>query len=147
MNYCRRRSNVAWNNAGVPSYSYRFDVVVNGIPDYIGATHFQEVAFVFDNIDGLGYVTNPFANESAAYPALAKTISYAWVNFITGLDPNGAGLDLPRGAVWPVYNTSVGGGVGQNIVWSVNGSYVEMDSWRAGGINWMAENSLNVFGN
>jgi carboxylesterase type B len=32
MHALRRRSNVAWAKYGIPSYSYRFDVVVNGIP-------------------------------------------------------------------------------------------------------------------
>lgn len=79
-------------------------------------------------------------------------MSLAWVNFVTGLDPNGAKgrvLDSSggrAGVTWPVYNVSDGGGVGRNIVWDVNGSYVELDAWRAGPINWMIENSLAVFG-
>jgi len=114
---------------------------------FVGATHFQEVAFVFYNLNGDGYATNPFAEEPASYPALARTISSAWINFVTGLDPNGEkGLSLPGGAEWPVYNATLGGGVGENIVWSINGSYVEWDSYRAGGINWMMENALAVFG-
>lgn len=81
---------------------------------------------------------------SAAYPALAKTISSAWINFVTGLDPNGRdGLDGP---VWPVYNTTDGGGIGKEIVFDVGGSYVELDSWHAEGMNWMIENALPVFG-
>ena len=32
MHYTRRRSNIAWANYGVPSYSYRFDVTVNPLP-------------------------------------------------------------------------------------------------------------------
>jgi carboxylesterase type B len=148
MQYCRRRANIAWSNYNVPSYSYRFDVVVNGVADIYAATHFQEVAFVFDNINGDGYSVNPFANKSAAYPALAKTMSNAWVNFVTTLNPNGAaGLSLPGGATWPVYNTTAGGGVGEEIVWSTDGSYIEMDSWRAAGMNWMAYHSRTVFGN
>lgn len=31
MQYLRRRANLAWSEAGLPSYSYVFDVVVNGI--------------------------------------------------------------------------------------------------------------------
>jgi hypothetical protein len=50
---------------------------------------------------------------------------------------------------WPVYNSTAGGGVGQNIVFSVHdeGTYVEIDDYRAGGINWMIEHGLTVFGN
>ena len=47
MHYSRRRSNIAWSNAGLPSYSFRFDVVVAGIPGFVGATHFQEVRSLF----------------------------------------------------------------------------------------------------
>lgn len=32
MHYLRRRANLAWHKAGLPSYSYLFDVVVNGVP-------------------------------------------------------------------------------------------------------------------
>lgn len=31
MHYIRRRANIAWSNWGVPSYSWRFDVTVNGV--------------------------------------------------------------------------------------------------------------------
>jgi hypothetical protein len=111
------------------------------------------VAYVFDNTAGVGYAVDPFANEtSPAYAALAKTMSTAWVNFVTGLDPNGAapggGLGLAGGSPWPSYNATSGGGVGRGVVWSVNGtgSYVEPDSFRAAGIHWMIDNCLAVFG-
>jgi carboxylesterase type B len=173
MHYTRRRSNLAWSEYGVPSYSYNFDVTVNGmegecpnlmtpcgttsrltgakqIPDYVGATHFQEVAFVFSNFDGLGYDVNPIGDD-ADLRAVSKTMSTAWINFIVGLDPNGdkagSGLSLKGDASWPVYDSSLGGGVGQNVVLSKSGAYVEWDSWRAEGINWMIENSQAVFGN
>lgn len=149
FHYLRRRANIAWSNAGLPSYSYRFDVTVNGIPTVTAATHFQEVAFVFDNTLGVGYDVNPFGgNNSAAFPALAKTMSNAWVNFVTGLDPNGPqGLGIPGLPAWPVYNVTSGGGVGKNVVFDAAGSYAEWDDYRAEGINWLIENSLSLFGN
>lgn len=155
MQYLRRRANIAWSDAGLPSWGYVFDVTVNGVPAYAGATHFQEVAFVFDNVHAVGYDAqpDPFANTSAAFPALAKTMSTAWVNFVVGQDPNGnrngTGLDFPEAGVvdWPAYNASEGGGVGKTIVFSVNGSYVEWDNFRTEGMQWMIENSLPVFGN
>ncbi|KAF3769293.1 alpha/beta-hydrolase [Cryphonectria parasitica EP155] len=148
--YLRRRASIAWFNAGLPSWAYRFDVTVNGVPDYVAATHFQEVAFVFDNTLGVGYdaAPDPFANTTAAFPALAKAMSNAWVNFITGLDPNGAAATAAAtDDTWPQYNATSGGGVGQSIVFSVNGSYIEWDDYRAEGINWMIQNSLPLFGN
>lgn len=32
MQYLRRRANMAWFNAGLPSYSYVFNVITNGKP-------------------------------------------------------------------------------------------------------------------
>ncbi|KKY36083.1 putative lipase 2 [Diaporthe ampelina] len=147
--YLRRRANIAWSNAGLPSYSYEFNVVSTGVPNYIGATHFAEVMFVFDNVLATGYdsTTVPITDEPAEYAALAKGISDAWVNFVTGLDPNGAGLEIDGVAAWPVYNATEGGGVGRNVLLDTNGSSVAWDSYRAEGINWMIENSLAVFGN
>ncbi|KAL1860444.1 hypothetical protein Daus18300_009218 [Diaporthe australafricana] len=148
--YLRRRANIAWSNAGLPSYSYEFNVVSAGVPNYIGATHFAEVMFVFDNVQAVGYdsTTVPIADEPAEYAALAKGISNAWVNFVAGLDPNGAGLEIAGVAgAWPVYNATEGGGVGRNVFLDTNGSSVAWDSYRAEGINWMIENSLSVFGN
>lgn len=115
---------------------------------YVGSTHFQEVAFVFDNANGEGYTTNPFGNQTAAYSALAKSMSNAWVNFIVGLDPNGAtGIGIEGVSSWPVYNATDGGGMGKTIVFDTNGTSVVVDSYRAEGIHWMIENSLAVFGN
>ncbi|KAH6849893.1 Alpha/Beta hydrolase protein [Chaetomium sp. MPI-CAGE-AT-0009] len=148
MQSSRRRANIAFAAQGLPSWSYRFDVVMPGLPGHVGATHFQEVAFVFDNTRGDGYASNPF-NGSQALISLAKTMSTAWVNFVTAQDPNGPkGLDLPGGAKWPIYNATVGGGVGQNIVWTDKGegSYVEMDSFRAEGMSYLIENSQAIFG-
>ncbi|KAK3292126.1 Alpha/Beta hydrolase protein [Chaetomium fimeti] len=147
MHFSRRRASLAFAKQGIPAWSYRFDVVLPSIPDFIGATHFQEVAFVFHNIRGEGYDKKPFANGTEALVGLAKTMSTGWINFVTGQDPNGAeGLGLPGGVSWPAYNASVGGGVGQNLVWSDKGSYVETDDWRVEGINYFIENSLRVFG-
>lgn len=109
-----------------------------------GSGHFQEVAFVFDNTNGIGYATNPFANKPESFKALAKTMSRAWANFFVSLDPNGSsGVE---GLSWPAYDIRYGGGVGQGIVFDETKSYVEMDSWRAEGINWYIENALSVFG-
>ncbi|KAI1504603.1 Alpha/Beta hydrolase protein [Biscogniauxia marginata] len=142
MHATRRLANIAWYDAGLPSWAYRFDVTVNGVPASSAATHFQEVAFVFYNLNGDGYTDNPFANTLESYKALALTMSSAWINFITGLDPNGDAVS-PE---WPQYNTAVGGGVGQEIVWSADGSYVEFDDFRASGIKYIIDHALDIFG-
>jgi carboxylesterase type B len=101
------------------------------------------VAFVFYNLNGDGYATNPFANTTQAYKDLALEMSTAWINFFVNQDPNSDAVS----PTWPVYDPKVGGGVGQNIVWDVNGSYIEIDDFRAEGINWFIENGLSVLGN
>jgi carboxylesterase type B len=81
-----------WALADVPVYSYHFNVLVNGLGPAIGSTHFQEVAFVFDNTQGMGYETvvavNPFANKPESYAQLAELMSSQWVNFFNNRDPN-----------------------------------------------------------
>ncbi|KAL2188975.1 alpha/beta-hydrolase [Thermothelomyces heterothallicus CBS 203.75] len=151
MQFSRRQASLAFAAQGLPSWSYRFDVVLPRLPGFVGATHFQEVAFAFGNTRGDGYAENPFAHDTEKrLSALSGAMSTAWVNFITGQAPNGPdGMSLaglPGGETWPVYDPAVGGGVGQNMVWSEEGSYVEMDSFRAQGINYFIDNSLAVFG-
>lgn len=70
-------------------------------------------------------------------------MSTAWVNFITGLDPNGA-LGLPHGTMWPLYD--VAGKIGQGIDWDLREIAVERDDWRADGMAWFMEHALSVFG-
>jgi carboxylesterase type B len=73
----RRGAMEAWAAHNVPAYSYRFNTIPNPLPLQVGVTHFQEVAFVFDNTLGLGYdaehgTANPFANKSQSYQDLAE---------------------------------------------------------------------------
>ncbi|OBR05091.1 Carboxylic ester hydrolase [Colletotrichum higginsianum IMI 349063] len=145
--FLRRRANTVWSENGIPSFAYRFNVRPNGAPEYIGSTHFAEVAFVFNNLDGLGYTTNPFGGNDTSYTvkasALSKTISTAWINFFAGLNPNGA----PGLSEWPVYDTAGEAGVGSDVVFGIDGAVVETDDWRKDGMDWMIEHALDVFGN
>ena len=72
-------------------------------------------------------------------------MSRSWVSFIVDGDPNQNGV---LGAnVWPVYNATVGGGAGVNMVFSVNEtSYVEADTFRGEGIAWISEHAKDVYG-
>jgi carboxylesterase type B len=150
VNAPRRASNHAWSAYNVSSYSYRFDVVVNGIPASIGATHFQEVAFVFNNTAGQGYAVNPFGNltaeESTRFGELASLMSRSWVSFITTGTPNENGV--ARAPVWPIYNAETGGGEGENMVWSASstGSFIESDTYRGEAMTFVSGNALGVFG-
>lgn len=94
MHAPRRLLSQTYARFNVTNYSYHFNVLVNGISNTMGATHFQEVVFVFDNTQGLGYKTvvaqNPFANAPDTFFELAMTMSRMWVSFIVDGDPNGA---------------------------------------------------------
>lgn len=91
----RRLISRAWAKNNLTCYTYLFNVIGHGISPTIGATHFQEVAFVMHNVEGLGYETavavDPFADEPQTYPKLATMMSRMWASFIADLDPNNAG--------------------------------------------------------
>jgi triacylglycerol lipase len=93
----RRFAARQWNKfTNIPLYSYRFNAIPNGIPDYYAVTHGQEVAFVFHNIHGEGYPNinppyfgpNPFANRSQSFLDLATLMSRMWASFIHDKNPN-----------------------------------------------------------
>ena len=95
MHAPRRMSTQMWAKYNQTAYSYHFNAVPNGPGYLIGSTHFQEVAFVFDNTAGDGYnnpvAVDPFENEPATLTQLANIMSRMWVSFITELDPNNNG--------------------------------------------------------
>ncbi|KAI4148807.1 MAG: hypothetical protein LQ340_004925 [Diploschistes diacapsis] len=92
MHATRRMTTQIWAEYNQTAYSYHFNVEPNGPGYLIGATHFQEVAFVFDNINGIGYnnsvAVDPFENEPTTLPQLADIMSRMWISFITQLNPN-----------------------------------------------------------
>ncbi|GKT51246.1 lipase 1 [Colletotrichum spaethianum] len=94
-----------WAAANQTVYSYNFNVLVNGLTPVEGVNHFQEVAFVFNNTDGLGYETvvakNPFEGKPETYKELANIMSRMWVAFITKGDPNQNGV---TNVTWPTYD-------------------------------------------
>lgn len=53
-------------------------------------------------------------------------------------------MNITNGKSWLKYNTSIGGGIGQEIVWDLDGNYIEVDDFRTEGINWITENALPV---
>ena len=66
----------------------------------MGSTHFQEVAFVFNNISGEGfegYTANPFGNmtegDNKNFVDLSSLMSGSWVSFVVDQDPNGHGAE------------------------------------------------------
>lgn len=122
-----------------PTYIYRFNTrpwqasATNAsegglAPAYKGVQHFSETQFVFAN--------PAFYGPWPEYKALSDVMSAQWVNFIAGGDPNGEGL--PR---WPMYNESAKGAdlVVQATGRGQNGSYVEEDTWRLEGREYLSE--------
>lgn len=80
---------------------------------------------------------------------MSEQISTAWINFIVDQNPNGFDVESPFASAggWPEFKLEDGGGVGRAIVFDIDGSYVEMDDWRAEGMGWLIENDLALVGN
>jgi carboxylesterase type B len=71
----------------------RFNVVPDGVPWTSGAVHFQEVAFVFYNTEGLGYPQNLNPNplggvERPKFLKVAQLMTRMWISFVNYGDPN-----------------------------------------------------------
>jgi carboxylesterase type B len=144
----RRLTCQTWATAGVPAYCYRFNALTANTPPEIGVTHFQEISFVFLNLDGVGYPPvnlNPFANKSESYLDLARFMDSSWVSFVHDLDPNSWRQSYSWGGSeqsWPVYDYSNP----QNYVFDANiSSYVEPDTYRAKGIDLINANNVGVY--
>ena len=140
----RRGACQTWAANGIDAYCYRFNIIPAGLPF---VTHFQEVAFVFDNTNGYGYnalhgTINPFANKSEAYIQVAKLMSTSWASFIADLNPNnytGRPSGTPDWAMYSVDNP-------QDIVWDVNVTglaYNEPDTFRKEGIQFILDHALS----
>jgi carboxylesterase type B len=137
MHAPRRYTAETWAANNVTSYSYVFNVLVNGLSQYVGATHFQEVAFVFYNLEGNGYENavsvNPFLNEPETFTQLARMMSRMWSSFIVDQTPNNNGVTALE---WPEYTADDP----HNIVFDVNVTelaYIEPDIYRAEAIAYL----------
>lgn len=123
----RRLLAETYAKAGLAVYSYLWNVHVNGLPDPIyGATHFQEVAFVFNNIKGEGYAASPFKNKPESFVALADKMNKMWVAFINNGNPN---IKSCKTGAWPQYTARRP----YNLVFDANVTdlhYVERDNYR-----------------
>ncbi|RTE79001.1 hypothetical protein BHE90_006494 [Fusarium euwallaceae] len=122
--------------ASLPVYSYLWNVYVNGLGPIYGATHFQEVAFVFNNIKGVGYATNPFEGKPETFVELADLMSKMWVAFIHCTDPNVSGSNST--VAWPEYTLDKP----DNYVFDVNRTglaYVEKDDYREAPIDYLLQ--------
>lgn len=140
--YPRREAVHSFSKRNNTVFSYRFNVLPAGLGAATGVTHFQEVAWVFNNIDGAGYSVNPFNGsliDRPAYVEVSSLMSRMWASFAHDLDPNNHGLvGYPT---WPKY-TLEDEGVGKNFVFDANvTSYIERDDWRVPGIAFIASHA------
>jgi carboxylesterase type B len=137
----RRAAVHAMAENNVTAYSYRFNVLPAGVSAPIGLTHYQEVSWAFNNIDGAGYSSDPFnvtdPAKLAAYIEVSTLMSRMWASFATDLDPNNHGLSgYPT---WLKYTLDTEG-AGDNFVFDANvTSYVERDDYRVPGMAFLFE--------
>ncbi|KAG5743865.1 hypothetical protein H9Q69_013604 [Fusarium xylarioides] len=113
------------------------NVYVNGLPAILGATHFQEVAFVFNNVKGVGYKPNPFEGKPETFVELADLMSKMWVSFMHDLTPNTV-KTTPSHVTWPQYTVAEP----LNIVFDVNKtdlSYTAVDNVRKEGVSFLLD--------
>ncbi|KAF5624448.1 triacylglycerol lipase V precursor [Fusarium sp. NRRL 52700] len=124
----RRLLAQVYSASSIPVFSYLWNVYVNGLPAILGATHFQEVAFVFNNLKGVGYNPNPFEGKPETFVELADLMSKMWVSFMHDLTPNTV-KTAPSHVTWPQYTLAEP----LNIVFDVNKtdlSYTAVDNVR-----------------
>ncbi|KAE8348664.1 Alpha/Beta hydrolase protein [Aspergillus coremiiformis] len=134
FNAPKRYSAQMWAEHRAPVYSYRFDVVPGGLsPQILGAAHFQEIAFVFKNIDGVGFTVPPLRSSNASTEIQLRNVSSImtrmWLSFACTLSPNH--YHLPHIQVqWPMYQKTSA----VNLVFRLEDTAVEADTERLGGI-------------
>ncbi|KAF2100500.1 alpha/beta-hydrolase [Rhizodiscina lignyota] len=144
----RRLTTQTWAAAGVPAYSYRFNVVPAGLQF---VDHFQEVSSVFYNLMGVGYeapgTLPPFHNEPKSHAEVARLMDSSWISFVHDQDPNSFRQTYGQGGFpgmkpWPRYSVQAP----QNFVFDANvTSHPEPDTWRAAGIKLINENNVGVY--
>ncbi|EWZ33986.1 triacylglycerol lipase [Fusarium oxysporum Fo47] len=65
----RRLTTQSWAKQQIPVWSYHWNVLVENVSPAKGASHFQEVVFTFNNVNGQGYDTVISNNPLAGKPA------------------------------------------------------------------------------
>ncbi|KAK0650346.1 Cholinesterase [Lasiodiplodia hormozganensis] len=140
----RRLTCERWAEHGLPAYCFRFNAIPNGAT---AAAHFQEVAFVFNNILGTGYnepiSSKPFENRGQNYVDLAKFMSASWASFFVDLDPNGYNLQGNATVEkWEPYDVASP----KDMVFHANvTSYIEDDTYRAAGMKLFRDYASTIY--
>lgn len=132
----RRKMCEIYTEASQNVYSYRFDTPLWNASITTGAQHFVNVVFSFQNISG---ALGPLP-QFQSYKDLSTSIGEAYVRFVNSLDPNPQAATNSNGTnsttmlpYWPKYDV----GAPMNMVLNSNGSYVEDDTFRKAGIDYM----------
>lgn len=130
MHANRRRQCDAYAAAGAPAYCYRFDVRNTDVGYLSGATHFEEISFVFHNFQGRGYhFGKPFVDVPQSYFELSTLMTRMWASFIHDLNPNFASQD--PAVHWDPYAIDTP----TDLVFDTNvTSHMEPDTWRGDGM-------------
>ncbi|KAI9368145.1 Alpha/Beta hydrolase protein [Aspergillus egyptiacus] len=134
MHANRRRQCEAWAESDTPAFCYRFDIRGADVDALSGAAHFVEVAFVFNNIAGLGYhYGKPFEGAPESYTRASTLMAGMWASFIHDLDPNSG---LGEAVSWEGYAVDKP----VDLVFDANVTalrYMEDDTWRKEGIDFI----------
>jgi hypothetical protein len=71
-------------------------------------------------------------DDNKNFVDLSKLMSGSWVGFVVDQDPNSNGVEGVK--QWPIYNSSLGGGLVINMAFTVNFTEqcIEWHSWRGG---------------
>ncbi|KAF5872377.1 putative carboxylesterase family protein [Botrytis fragariae] len=121
-------------------YSYRFDTFLWNAAVTDGAKHFVNVVFSFQNISG---ALGPLP-QYQSYLDLSKNIGKAYISFVNYHDPNllsnsslstisnGTSIN-PNLPYWPLYNKDAP----KNMVLNSNKTFIEDDTWRKEGIDFI----------
>ncbi|KAB8297937.1 hypothetical protein EYC80_001719 [Monilinia laxa] len=139
----RRKLCEVYTAASQAVYSYRFDTFLWNAVVTDGAKHFVNVVFSFQNISG---TLGPLP-QYQSYLDLSRNIGKAYISFVNYRDPNilsnltlsnvsntssisNSSSSLPY---WPLYDK----GSPKNMVLNSNKTYVEDDTWRKEGIDFI----------
>lgn len=139
MHANRRRQCEVWAETSTPAYCYRFNVRSADMPYTSGSAHFEEVAFVFNNIAGLGYhYGKPFKAETPeSWVRLSEMMASMWAGFIYELDPNGVGLYSGDFVRWDGYADGNEVDILFDADANATTSRMEGDTWRGDAIEYI----------
>jgi para-nitrobenzyl esterase len=84
---------------GASTWLYRFDRSTPVLDGKLGTPHTLENAYVFDDVEGMRFVTG----GGAAAAELARKVSDAWVGFAASGNPNTDSGGLPQ---WPAFDAA-----------------------------------------